>query len=414
VRFTFVHAADLHIDSPLAGLGTKDAAVRGRFARAGRQAVENLIDETIASGAAFLLVCGDIFDGDWKDVSTGLFFARELGRLTRAGVDTFIVNGNHDFDSAIAKTLPFPDSVRVYPSRKADTHRIERLRVALHGRSFGARLVGSEFLASYPAPHEGWFNIGLLHTALDGLRGHESYAPCTVEELKRFGYDYWALGHIHAAEIVARDPWVVFPGNIQGRSVRETGPKGAMRVTVEDGRIVAVEPIALDAARWGHVEIDVVDAADEGEILTRIEAGVGAEHALAEGRPLALRVTLRGATPLHARLVARREAIEEDARAVGFRFADDLWIEALKLDTRAPPLAHSTLADADALDVAALIAAAAEDAEFAQTLTGLIADIDAKLPRELRGEISAEPADLTRLAEDARDLLGGALRERAP
>ena len=79
MQFTFFHAADLHIDSPLAGLGCKDAAVAARFAQAGRRAVEALIDETIAAKAAFLLICGDIFDGDWKDVTTGLFFARELG-----------------------------------------------------------------------------------------------------------------------------------------------------------------------------------------------------------------------------------------------------------------------------------------------------------------------------------------------
>ena len=117
----------------------------------------------------------------------------------------------------------------------AQTIALDELRVALHGRSFGQRLVGGDFLASYPARRDGYLNIGLLHTALDGSRGHESYAPCTIEELKRFGYDYWALGHVHAAEIVSRDPYIVYPGNIQGRHARETGAKGAMRVSVERG-----------------------------------------------------------------------------------------------------------------------------------------------------------------------------------
>ena len=80
MRFRFIHAADLHIDSPLASLGVKDPAVAARFARANRAAVEGLVRETIASQAAFLIIAGDVFDGDWKDVSTGLFFVARAWR----------------------------------------------------------------------------------------------------------------------------------------------------------------------------------------------------------------------------------------------------------------------------------------------------------------------------------------------
>jgi DNA repair protein SbcD/Mre11 len=126
--------------------------------------------------------------------------------------------------------------VNVFPSDEATTIALDAYRVALHGRSFASRITG-EFVETYPARRDGWLNIGVLHTSLDGTRGHDGYAPCTVHDLTRFGYDYWALGHVHAAEIVSRDPWIVYPGNLQGRNVRETGAKGAMRVTVEDGRI---------------------------------------------------------------------------------------------------------------------------------------------------------------------------------
>jgi DNA repair exonuclease SbcCD nuclease subunit len=376
--FTFIHAADLHIDSPLAGLGCKDAAVAARFARAGRRAVEALIDETIAAKAAFLLICGDIFDGDWKDVTTGLFFARELGRLERAGIPAFIVKGNHDAESLMSKSLPYPESARIFSTRSAQSFEVESLRVALHGRSFGSRLVGADFVSSYPARREGWFNIGLLHTALDGTRGHESYAPCGVDDLKRFGYDYWALGHVHAAEEVSRDPWIVYPGNIQGRSVRETGPKGATRVAVADGRVVEVQHITLDAARWAQASVDVSDCRDEAEALTRIEARLRDEHARAEGRPLAVRLSLAGVTPLHARLVARREAIEADARAIGFRCADDVWVEQLKIATRTPPLRARASFETDALDVEALVREAADDPDFSIILAELVAQIGGK------------------------------------
>ncbi len=413
MQFTFVHAADLHIDSPLAALGCKDAAVAERFARAGRRAVEALITETIAAKAAFLLICGDIFDGDWRDVTTGLFFARELGRLEREGIKTFIVKGNHDFDHPMSKKLPYPPSARIFSSRSAETIELDGLRVALHGRSFNARLVGAEFVGSYPARREGWFNIGLLHTALDGTRGHESYAPCSVDDLRRFGYDYWALGHVHAAEEVSRDPFIVYPGNIQGRSVRETGPKGAMRVAVTDGRVAKVERMTLDGARWAHASVDISACADETEALALIEAQLAVEHAGAEDRPLALRVTLAGTTPLHARLAARREAFEADIRAIGFRFADDLWVEQVKLATNAPPQRRPAGAEADALDIEALIASAAADPEFTQALAELAAQIVAKTPPELRDALPQDDAALAQLAGEARDLLYGEMLEAA-
>ncbi|MGA9599678.1 MAG: DNA repair exonuclease [Methylocystis sp.] len=406
MAFTFIHAADLHIDSPLAGLGCKDALVRERFANAGRRAVENLVAEAIRSKAAFLLICGDIFDGDWRDVSTGHFFARELGHLERAGIPTYIVKGNHDAESQISKDLPYPESVRVFASREAETLEIESLRVTLHGRSFGPRLVGGDFVASYPSRREGWLNIGLLHTALDGARGHESYAPCTLEELKRFGYDYWALGHVHAAEIVARDPFVVYPGNIQGRNPRETGAKGAMRVSVEEGRIVDVSLLTLDAARWARAQVDVASCAEEAEVLTRIEAAMRAERERSEGRPVALRIALQGVTSLHSHLVAARERLGEDVRAIGFRHAEDFWVESLRIETRPPTRSARVLDEADALDVAALISAAAAEPPFSAALAELLADIKKKSPQELSGALTSEMAGL---AEEARDILLGRL-----
>ena len=403
MRFQFIHAADLHIDSPLASLGAKDAAVAATFARANRAAAEALIRETLESGAKFLVISGDIFDGDWKDVSTGLFFVRLLGELHRAGVPTFIIKGNHDAESVVSRSLKYPDSVHVFDARKAQTRAIEDLRVALHGRSFADRNVPADFVASYPARREGWLNIGLLHTSLAGASAHETYAPCTVEDLKRFGYDYWALGHIHAAEIVARDPWVVYPGNIQGRSPRETGPKGAMRVTVEDGRIAGVEPFVLDSARWAHERVDVSGALDEAGALAPIGAALARAWDAAGGRPLAARVTLTGETPAHARLVAHRERLEAEARAFGFQIGADCWVERLRIETRAPKGAPPR-EEPDALDVEALLIAAADDPEFAEIVAELRRSIAEKLPRDLQGELAADPAALAALARDV--LLG--------
>jgi len=404
MRFQFIHAADLHIDSPLAALGAKDAAIAATFAAASRKAVERLITETIDSGAKFLIIAGDVFDGDWRDVSTGLFFVRELGKLHRAGLPTFIVRGNHDAESVISRSLPYPPSAQVFDARKGHTHLIEELRVAVHGRSFSERGAPDDFLSGYAPKRQGFLNIGVLHTSLDGARGHNPYAPCTTADLARFGYDYWALGHIHAPEIVARDPWVVYPGNVQGRSPRETGPKGAVRVTVEDGRIAAVEPFALDAARWAHERVDVSGLSDEEAVLGRIADALAAAQVAAEGRPLAVRLTLIGETPAHAALVARREDLQDEARSRGFALAADCWVEKLRLETRGPATAAPS--DPDALDIAGLIAAAADDPEFASLVADLAASVADKLPRDLRSAFLE--TDLATQAARARDLLLGA------
>lgn len=409
MRFSFIHAADLHIDSPLAGLGLKDKSVAERFAQAGRRAVEALIAETIASKAAFLIIAGDVFDGDWRDVTTGLFFVRAIGALHRAGIPTFIIKGNHDSESGMSRSLTYPGSVHLFSSRKAETIVLDAQHVALHGRSFPSRLVPDDFVETYPGRREGWLNIGVLHTSLDGTRGHEGYAPCTVESLRRFGYDYWALGHVHAAEVLSRDPWIVYPGNLQGRSIRETGAKGAMRVTVDDGRIVAVEPLVFDGARWALEAVDVSGVTHENDVMQRIDAVLADVHGRNEGRPLAVRLTMTGVTPLHNQLVARRAILQDEARAIGFRMAEDCWVEQLKLETKAPLRPAVALSSAESLDVDDLLRAAAQDQEFSAALAEIMKTVADKLPHDLRKELSDNPDLQKKIADEARALLSGEL-----
>jgi DNA repair exonuclease SbcCD nuclease subunit len=406
-RFTFIHAADLHIDSPLAGLRTKDAEVAARFTNAGRRAVEALIAETITSEAAFLIIAGDVFDGDWKDINTGLFFVRAIGDLHRSGIPTFIVKGNHDAQSLMSRELPYPESVQVFPSNRPSTLTLETHRVALHGRSFPSRLTEG-FVEGYPARREGWLNVGVLHTSLDGKRGHEGYAPCTIDDLKRFGYDYWALGHIHAAEIVSRDPWIVFPGNLQGRSIRETGAKGAMRVTVEDGHIVDVTPIVLDSARWEHLSVDVTSAKNQTDVVALVSAELSDVYARSSGRPLAVRVTLVGETSLHSHLIAEFESLQDDVRASGFHAATDCWVEQLKVKTSLPQRQATAISTAESVDIDSLLVEAANSPEFAAVMAELIESVTSKLPKDLHAEF-AESEIIKSMADDARAVLMGKL-----
>ena len=335
-----VHAADLHLGSPLLGLSQKDADVAARFARASRDAFENLVTRALEEEVAFAVIAGDVFDGDWRDASIALFFNRQLSRLASRGVRTYFLRGNHDADSVVTRTMPWPDQVFEFSTRRPETHRIDDLRVALHGRGFPRREVAENYALDYPKPVPGWFNIGVLHTAC-GRTGHENYAPCTADELAARGYDYWALGHVHAFEIVSRDPWIVYPGNLQGRSVRECGEKGAVIVDVADGRVEAVRRIAADRARWADVVVDAEAHDDEISLMRAVEAAVRPHVEAAEGRMLAVRVSLAGHAA-HGRLVADPD-LRDKTEAAAQRCGDDVWLERLRVVTSAP---HRRIAEA--------------------------------------------------------------------
>ncbi|MDB5642300.1 MAG: repair exonuclease, partial [Hyphomicrobiales bacterium] len=192
---------------------------------------------------------------------------------------------------------------------------------------------------TYPDSRPGWFNIGLLHTSCDGRPGHASYAPCTLADMTGRGYDYWALGHIHEFEVVSRDPYIVFPGNLQGRSVRECGPKGAVFVDVEDGRVTDLRRVVTDQARWAHLDIDVQPHDTEAALLRAVEEAFRPIAEAADGRLVAARVRLRGETALHRRLVADQARLADEVLAAAQRCAEDIWIEKLSLETRDVSLA---------------------------------------------------------------------------
>ena len=231
LSFRFIHTGDIHLDSPLKGLAGQQSAAAERIRAAPRAAFENLISQAIEEEVDFVVIAGDLYDGDWRDYQTGLYFVKQMGRLSEAKIPVFLLHGNHDAESQITRKLTLPPNVSVFSARKPETFQLPHLNVALHGHSFRQRDVTDNLVPAYPPPLAGCFNIGVLHTGLGGMPGHANYAPCAIEDLINKGYDYWALAHVHQAAVLNERPHVVFCGNLQGRHIRETGAKGASLVT---------------------------------------------------------------------------------------------------------------------------------------------------------------------------------------
>ena len=346
----FVHAADLHVDSPLRGLERYEGAPVLLAREATRAAVKNLVDLCLREDASFLLLSGDLFDGDWKDFHTPLFLVSELARLKTKNVRAFVVLGNHDLQSELVPHVRWPDNVTVFGPHQTDTCILHEFATAIHGRSYARAAVSENLASSYPAPLADHFNIALLHTNAAGAKDagdHASYAPCSVEELRARGYDYWALGHVHGHQVLSTSPHVVYPGNLQGRNARETGEKGAVVVDVEDRKVKSLRFVPCDVMRWTRIDVQA-DAADgPREIVDEIRDAVATESDRIDGRALAVRVTVSGACEAHSILarVEDRTRFVADVRAAARDASERAWIEKVQIET-------SSLVDVETLRAA--------------------------------------------------------------
>ena len=335
--FKFIHAADIHLDSPLRGLDRYDGAPVDDIRQATRRALESLVQLAIDEEVAFVLIAGDLYDGDWRDYNTGLFFVKECTRLREVDIPVFLIAGNHDAANRMTRSLKLPANVTLFPHRSPETSIVEDYGVAIHGQSFATAAIYDDLSAEYPSARKGMFNIGLLHTSATGREGHEAYAPCTVDGLRLKGYDYWCLGHVHQHEVLSDEPYIAFPGIIQGRHVREAGPKGCILVTVDDDLSVDTEFRALDVIRWERAAIDLTDVGNVDEVLDRVCNQLRELHGRSEGRPIAVRIQLCGESTVHGKLLAEKHRWTNEIRSLAIEASGaEMWIEKVKFQTTAP------------------------------------------------------------------------------
>jgi len=336
----FVHCADLHLDTPFRGLSEVDPEVGQALNKATFQSWDNIVDLAIGERVDFVVAAGDVYDSSDRTLRAQFRFRDGLKRLAEHGIPAFVAFGNHDPLGGWSNTLDWPETVHTFGARAVDNCPVLRdgsTIATVHGISYPKAEVKDNLSRRFEQPDPSVPSVAVLHANVGGATGHENYAPSTIEELSSKGFTYWALGHVHAHRVLrAAGPAIVYPGCSQSRQPNETGAKGCCLVTLSDGKAPGVRFMPTDAVRFhqGEVDISGCDSVDAARRVVTEHCRVAA--AAAEGRPIVVRLSLVGRTPLHRQL-ARAGAAPElmaDLREELLTLDPWVWLERLSLETQ--------------------------------------------------------------------------------
>ena len=399
--FRFIHAADVHLDSPLRGLSRREGAPEEEIRGASRRALENLVQLCLDQSVDFLIIAGDLYDGDWPDFNTGLFFNGQMRRLGEANIPVYVISGNHDAESKITKQLHPPANVHFFPTKKPASVDHPIHPVTLHGQGFANASVTENLSLGYPEPVKGRFNIGLLHCSI-GDSSHAPYAPCTVANLLAKQYDYWALGHIHLHDVLNETPYIVYSGNIQGRHARETGERGCYLVTVDnDQTVINLEFHATDVVRWEHFTIDLSGVAETNVALDGIRTVLTEAVETATPRLLCARLTLTGQTPLHSQLHSSQEAWVAEVTNAALDVSEEIWIERIQLHTQSPMDLDQLAGQSDLTGQVITALTALDTSVLPDSVTELMSKLPPSAQNEMNDSETDRQQNVTALVIDA-------------
>jgi exonuclease SbcD len=297
-KFRFIHAADLHLDTPFAALGRVAPEIAGRLRDASLEAFDALVRMAIEREAAFVIFAGDIYDSAERGVLAQLRFLRGVERLDEQGITVFVAHGNHDPMDGWSAVRRMPKNLIVFGSGAVEEHTIglpDEPWAHLYGISYPRRDVTENLALLFKRREVSGLHIGVLHANVGNQPEHPAYSPCSVADLTAAGMDYWALGHIHQYQRLAEgQPWIVYPGSLQAVKSSEIGLRGAVVVEVSGDAVQSVEFVALDRVRFARVEVDIAGEPDLRSLQKTILA-----RAVSDTTDLLLTVTLTGRGPLH-------------------------------------------------------------------------------------------------------------------
>ena len=388
-----LHTADLHLDSPLKSLALRDEDMRDRVQTATRTALVRIVDAALSENVSALLIAGDLFDGAARSAKTAAFLIQQLDRLGDAAIPVFYIKGNHDAENPITGEIDLPAHVHVFDGRGGKVQ-IADTNVWIHGVSFSGRHAPDSLLGKFGAPVPDAVNIGMLHTSLAGAAGHDTYAPCSVADLAKTGFDYWALGHIHTRRIYSTAPYIVMPGIPQGRDINEAGAQSATMLTIDAGAITIAE-VPTSAVTFARHSIDVTGIETDSDLRNHLRQAV---HDLAQGvtdDAGIVRLALTGQAARHWHIL-RDQALWDETIHTLARDTGRIWIDKISYDLQAPA---SDAANTATDELARIMAAIQSETGFTTTMQDEVDAILSDLPGNIRATLLPDPAALNTLSQ---------------
>lgn len=290
----FIHAADLHLDSPFIGLKSLPEFIWNAIYLSTFSALTKIVDSAITNQVDFICLVGDIYDTDERSVKAQAYLRNEMERLNSMNIPVYLLHGNHDYIENTGLHLDMPQNVFLF-NETVETKWLttkEGEQIAISGFSYVKRWVLERKIVDYPEKNpRATYQLGLLHGFSEGIDSeHGKYAPFSLVELKSKKYDYWALGHIHKRQQLATNPPIVYPGNTQGRSSKESGEKGFELVKMSESGIVS-EFCPSATIQWKTIELSVKDKKNLDEVYKAVKESVAEQKNDSYSLFLSIRLT---------------------------------------------------------------------------------------------------------------------------
>lgn len=329
----FIHAADLHLDTPFSGLEQTSKRLAEKLREAPFESFSRIVDIAIDKKVDFVLLAGDLYNTKRVNIKAQSLFIEQLNRLEKVDIPVYLIRGNHDYLTEEAKTLalPFPENVHTFKS-DVETHTFETKdneRVAISGFSYDKQWVPERKIKEYPRRRQDVdLHIGMLHGDIEtSLTKEANYAPFTIKELREKNLDYWALGHIHQRQQVSAEPLAQYPGNIQGLHKNETGEKGCLLVEWTP-REQQVEFLSTAPVIWKTIDLDLLEIENMSEFLEALKDKI-AKNPTKKDVLVHLKITAD--TESEEELISfiqEKEFLEQLSKHLGF---DNVWIASMDL-----------------------------------------------------------------------------------
>ena len=271
-QISFIHAADLHLDSSFQGLASVPENIFKQIQASTFDALDNLVKTAITKKVDFILLVGDLFDNERQSLKAQIKLKKAFEELKRHGINVYVSYGNHDFLNGNRYPVTYPDNVYIFNTEKLNHFTFNKKGKAvanIYGFSYENRSIkqnkSSEFrVRNQDVP----FHIAMLHGSLYSNTEHDTYAPFYLQELADKDFDYWALGHIHQREQLKSHPPIIYPGNTQGRNRKESGARGCYHVILSEGKADATF-IPTQAIAFNTLTVDV-SACSEPHVLEEV------------------------------------------------------------------------------------------------------------------------------------------------